>query len=228
MAQTAYNDGLNLPYSLEAEQAVLGAILMDPESINQVADILRPDYFYLPEHQAIYRVMSQKMMESQTIDFVTVLESLKSEGFFSGEEGKAYLFKMAQIVPSISNIGNYARIVREKHDVRSLIHAAREIIDDAMDPGNDPSLLMDAAEQKIYEIRQGRPGAYPGRAGQQLRDVLQAGLQRPGSVRGHSQRHRRPRRADHRPQPVGYDHRRRPPRHGQDQLRAEHRPQRGG
>lgn len=118
MAQTAYNDGLNLPYSLEAEQAILGAILMDPESINQVADVLRPDYFYLPEHQAIYRVMSQKMMESQTIDFVTVLESLKSEGFFSGEEGKAYLFKMAQIVPSISNIGNYARIVREKHDVR--------------------------------------------------------------------------------------------------------------
>ena len=168
MAQTAYTDGLNLPYSLEAEQAVLGAILMDPESINQVADILRPDYFYLPEHQAIYRVMSQKMMESQTIDFVTVLESLKSEGFFSGEEGKAYLFKMAQIVPSISNIGNYARIVREKHDVRSLIHAAREIIDDAMDPGNDPSLLMDAAEQKIYEIRQGRQ-----RGGlEHIRDVL--------------------------------------------------------
>ena len=207
MAQTAYNDGLNLPYSLEAEQAILGAILMDPESINQVADVLRPDYFYLPEHQAIYRVMSQKMMESQTIDFVTVLESLKSEGFFSGEEGKAYLFKMAQIVPSISNIGNYARIVREKHDVRSAYprragnHRRRYGSGQRRVPADGRG-----GAGKIYEISPGtaagRPGADPGRAGQQLRDVLQAGLQRPGSVGlGHSQRHRRPRRADHRPQP---------------------------
>lgn len=151
-----YSDGLNLPYSLEAEQAVLGSILIDPQSINNVADTLRPDYFYLPEHQAIYRVMSTKMMESQTIDFVTVLESLKSEGFFSGEEGKAYLLKLAQMVPSISNIGNYSRIVREKYDVRRLIKVAREITDDAMDPGIEPSVLLDSAEQKIYDIRQGR------------------------------------------------------------------------
>lgn len=67
MPETVYNDGLNLPYSLEAEQAVLGSVLMDPECINQVADVLRPEYFYLPEHQAIYRVMSAKMMESQTV-----------------------------------------------------------------------------------------------------------------------------------------------------------------
>ena len=110
------SDGLNLPYSLEAEQAVLGSVLMDPASLNQVADVLRPEDFYLPEHQAVYRVMCEKLMASQTIDFVTVLEALKSEGFFSGEEGKAYLLRLAQMVPSISNIGNYARIVREKHD----------------------------------------------------------------------------------------------------------------
>lgn len=150
-----YGDGLNLPYSLEAEQAVLGSILIDPQSINNVADLLRPEFFYLPEHQAIYRVMSTKMMESQIIDFVTVLEALKSEGFFQGGEGKAYLLKLAQMVPSISNIGNYARIVREKYDVRRLIKAAREITDDAMDPGIEPSVLLDEAEQKIYDIRQG-------------------------------------------------------------------------
>lgn len=152
---TSYSE-LNLPYSLEAEQAVLGAILIEPDSINQVADTLRADHFYLPEHQAIYRVMSTKMMESQIIDFVTVLEALKNESFFSGEEGKGYLLKLAQIVPSISNITNYARIVREKYDVRSLIHAAREIMDDAMDPSTDPAMLIDSAEQKIYEIRQGK------------------------------------------------------------------------
>ncbi len=156
MANVAEFDELNLPHSLEAEQAVLGAILMDSDSINQVADILRPEHFYLAEHQAIYTIMQMKMMESKTIDFVTVLEALKSESYFSGEEGKGYLLKLAQIVPSISNITNYARIVREKYDVRSLIHVSREIIGDAMDPGTDASLLIDSAEQKIYDIRQDR------------------------------------------------------------------------
>ncbi|MDD2362896.1 MAG: replicative DNA helicase [Oscillospiraceae bacterium] len=151
-----YKDGISLPYSLEAEQAVLGSILLDPNCINDVADKLRVEHFYLPEHQAIYRVMSVKMIESQTIDFVTVLESLKAEGFFSGEEGKSYLLKLAQIVPSISNIGNYTRIVKGKYEVRMLIGAAREIMDDAMDASIEPSVLLDSAEQKIYEIRQGR------------------------------------------------------------------------
>lgn len=162
------NDGLNLPYSLEAEQAVLGSILIDANSMNQVADFLRPEHFYLPEHQAVYRVMSVKMMESRIIDFVTVLESLKSEGFFAGEDGKAYLLKMAQMVPSVANITHYARIVKEKYDVRSLITVSREIIEDAMDPGIEAGVLMDSAEQKIYNIRQGRQqgGLVP------IRDVL--------------------------------------------------------
>ncbi len=156
MANVAEFDELNLPHSLEAEQAVLGAILMDADSINQVADVLRPEHFYLAEHQAIYAIMQMKMMESKTIDFVTVLEALKSESYFSGEEGKAYLLKLAQIVPSISNISNYARIVREKYDVRSLIHISQEIMGDAMDPSTDASLLIDSAEQRIYDIRQDR------------------------------------------------------------------------
>ena len=149
-------DELNMPYSLEAEQAVLGAILMEENCINQVADTLRPEHFYLPEHQAIYGIMTAKMMESSTIDFVTVLEALKSESYFSGEEGKNYLLKLAQIVPSISNIDNYARIVREKYDVRCLIRASRDIMSDAMDPSTDTSLLLDSAEQRIYDIRQDR------------------------------------------------------------------------
>lgn len=154
--RTYWEDGLQPPYSLEAEQAVLGAILMEPSSINQVADILRPDFFYLPEHQTVYRVMLEKMMGSQTIDFVTVLEAVKSDDFFAGEEGKAYLFKMAQMVPSISNIGNYARIIRGKYDARSLMKAAREIMEEAADPGVESDMLVDLAEQKIYNIRQGK------------------------------------------------------------------------
>ena len=156
MANEATFDELNLPYSLEAEQAVLGAILMDADCIHQVGDMLRAEHFYLPEHQAIFRIMLQKMMLSQSIDFVTVLEGLKAEDYFSDEEGKAYLLKLAQIVPSISNIGNYARIVREKYDVRALIHASRDIMSDAMDPGAEAGKLIERAEQRIFDIRQDR------------------------------------------------------------------------
>lgn len=150
------NDGLNLPYSMEAEQSVLGSILMQPDCINQVMDILHADQFYLPEHQAIYRVMTAKSLSSQVIDLVTVYEALKAEGFFASQDGKSYLFKLAQLVPSISNVRTYAQIVREKSDVRRLITAARSIIDDAMDPAIEPSVLLDSAEQQIYDIRQDR------------------------------------------------------------------------
>ncbi len=150
-----YNE-LNLPYSLEAEQAVLGAVLMDPECINQVADILRPEHFYLAEHQSIFSIMMEKLMTSSTIDFVTVLDALKSESYFSGEEGKTYLLKLAQMVPSISSIGNYARLVREKFDVRRLIRVSRDITSEAMEPSVDASVLIDSAEQRIFEIRQDR------------------------------------------------------------------------
>jgi replicative DNA helicase len=152
--QVHIGDGLSLPYSLEAEQAVLGAVLVEPGCINKVGDMLRAEYFYLPEHQAIYRVMTEKVNENRTIDFVTVLEALKSEGFFAGEEGKAYLLKLAQAVPFITNLENYARIVRDKFDTRRLITASREIINDAMDPTAQLEDLVETAEQKIYAIRQ--------------------------------------------------------------------------
>jgi len=152
----SYVEGLNLPYSLEAEQAVLGSILIDPKTINEVADKLKAEHFYQPEHQAIFRVMIAKMMNNEVIDFVTVLEALKSDGFFGSEEGKAYLLKLAQSVPSIGNIGRYAVIVREKADVRRLIGAARSILNDAMDGSEDFNVLLDSAEQRVYDIRQGR------------------------------------------------------------------------
>ncbi len=147
-------DELNLPHSLEAEQAVLGAILMESDCITQVADILKPEHFYLAEHQAIYTIMLEKLLQSKTIDFVTVLEALKAESFFSEEEGKNYLLKLAQIVPSISNVSNYAHMVRDKYDVRRLIRVSREITSDALQPGVDTKDLIEKAEQKIYDIRQ--------------------------------------------------------------------------
>lgn len=153
---TQVNDGLGLPYSLEAEQAVLGAVLVDPDQINNIADALKPEYFYLPEHRSIYAVMLNKMTRNELIDFVTVLEALKSEGFFSSEDGKAYLLKLANGVPFISNLPNYITIVRQKYEARCLIKAAREITEMSMDPASEAEELLDMAEQRIYNIRQGR------------------------------------------------------------------------
>ncbi len=153
---TQVNDGLGLPYSLEAEQSVLGAVLVDPDQVNEVADVLKPEYFYLPEHQMIFNVMMQKMISNERIDFVTVLESLKSTGFFSSEDGKSYLLKLANMVPFLSNLQNYAKIVREKYEARCLINAARKITEMAMDPATEPDKLLDMSEEKIYNIRQGR------------------------------------------------------------------------
>ena len=150
------NDGLGLPYSLEAEQSVLGAVLVEPDCINTIADKLRTEFFYLPEHQAIYRVMLEKMLVNQKIDFVTVLEALKAERYFSTEDGKAYLLKLANTVPFISNLENYAKIVRDKYEARCLIKAAREITEEAMDPSVETEMLLDSAEQRIYNIRQDR------------------------------------------------------------------------
>lgn len=153
---TQVNDGLGLPYSLEAEQSVLGAVLVEPEQINNIADALKPEYFYLPEHRSIYTVMLNKMTRNELIDFVTVLEALKSEGFFSSEDGKAYLLKLANSVPFISNLPNYVTIVRQKYEARCLIKAAREITEMSMDPASEAEELLDMAEQRIYNIRQGR------------------------------------------------------------------------
>lgn len=154
-AQT-YSEGLNLPYSLEAEQAVLGAILIDAKAINEVADMLKAEHFYLPEHQAIYRVMIQKMMQNEVIDFVTVREALKSEGFFAGNEGKEYLLKLVDIVPSVGSVRRYAEMVQKKADVRKLIDASRKTLDEAMDPSADFDNLIESAEQRVYDIRHDR------------------------------------------------------------------------
>lgn len=150
-------DGLNLPFSSEAEQSVLGAILLDSQCLNQVAEILpKPEYFHLSNHRLIYSVMLEMFTLGQPIDFITVLEKLKKETSFDEINGKTYLLQLAQIVPSIQNVENYAKIVRDSYDVRTLMMVARDIIEDASNGLNEASVLLDSAEQKIFDIRRGK------------------------------------------------------------------------
>ncbi len=150
-------DGLKLPYSLEAEQSVIGAVLIDSHCLDRVAEILpNPEYFYLSNHKLIYSAMLDMFTTGENIDYVTLLEKLKSEKSFNESNCKSYLLQLAQIVPSISNVESYAYIVRDKHNVRTLIIAAREIIEDASEEELGASELLDSAEQRIFDIRRGK------------------------------------------------------------------------
>ncbi len=150
-------DGMNLPFSPEAEQSVLGAILLDSSCLDRVAEILpRPDYFHQVNHALIYAAMLDMFTTGRPVDFVTVLEKLKESKSFDEASGKTYLIQLAQIVPSISNVESYAKIVRDKYDVRTLILTAREILEDAGDGAADAATLLDSAEQRIFDIRRGK------------------------------------------------------------------------
>lgn len=154
---TAGYAGLNLPFSPEAEQSVLGAVLLDASCMDRVAQILpHADYFYLSSNNQIYSVMLQMFTEGKPIDFVTVLENLKKNGNFDETEGKTYLLQLAQLVPSISNVESYASIVRDKYDIRTLITAARDIIEESSSGEADATSLLDSAEQRIFDIRRGK------------------------------------------------------------------------
>ena len=149
-------DGGRLPYSVEAEQAVLGSIIIDPKCLNDIAVQMKSEYFYIPQHREIYSVMSSMYELSQTIDFVSLLEKLKNDGIYDEAGGKAYLTQLVQNVPSVANVLTYVAIIKERYYARALMSAAQNIIKDINDNELDSGKLLDNAEQRIFEIRQGR------------------------------------------------------------------------
>ena len=148
--------GINLPYNMQAEQSVLGAVLLKPETLTDLVEIIRPEMFYARQNAQIYSEMLRLFTSDQTIDFVTLLDAVISDGVFpSADEAKVYLTGLAETVPSISNVKAYAQIVQEKYLVRQLMGVAKDILQDAGDEP-DADLLLENAEQRIYEIRSGR------------------------------------------------------------------------
>ena len=135
--------GMVLPFSAEAEQSVLGAVLLEPSCLSIVAEMLpRSDFFYQVNNRTIYSAMLEMFTAGKPVDLVTLLERLRDEDTFEEGTGKVYLMQLAQLVPSISNVEEYCKIVRDKYDVRMLIQAARSILSDATDGGGETSLLL--------------------------------------------------------------------------------------
>ena len=150
-------DGQELPYSQDAEQSILGAVLIDAGVIARVLDFLRPECFYRQQHREIFSIMLRLFLSGGVIDYVTVLDACQREQVFESDDAaKLYLVKLAQLVPSVSNVEAYAQIVQEKYYIRSLIMAAKEIEAHAAENSDTASDLLDWAEQKIYDIRQGK------------------------------------------------------------------------
>ncbi|MBO5333777.1 MAG: replicative DNA helicase [Clostridia bacterium] len=147
---------LNLPYSLDAEQAVLGAILKDPECLPTVSDMLKIDHLYLPQHKAIYTAILNIDTMGGRIDPLVVLEELKKEGVYDDIGGKTYLMKIADAVPSTKNVESYIKIIIDKFYLRTLMLTAREILEKTSDGTESPDHLLNLAEQKIYDIRRGK------------------------------------------------------------------------
>ena len=146
-----------LPHSIEAEQSVIGAVLSDPSALSIVIEKVKPEYFYSEQHKAIYSIILRMFTSGQPVDIITVLnEAEKLHIFESNAEGRRYLAEIGNTLPSTSNIESYCKIVADKYFIRSLGYAARAILEDIQSGEQDSQLLLDAAEQKIYDIRQGR------------------------------------------------------------------------
>ncbi|NLL63724.1 MAG: replicative DNA helicase [Ruminococcaceae bacterium] len=161
MAATDF-ERVNISYSYEAEQAVLGSILKDPSCLSVVMSKgVTADYFYAPQHKAIYNAMVSLDTLGQTIDPLIVLEKLKADNVFDNFEGRNYLAQLSHAVPSVENIEGYVRVVKEKYTLRSIITVTNEILEDATTSDMEVEVLLDSAEQRIYNIRQGRSSNEP-------------------------------------------------------------------
>lgn len=146
-----------LPYSLEAEQTIIGALLIDPDVLSTVLEYVKRDSFYTSQHRELFDIVLTMFSVGAQADIITVLNEALSRGIFeTSAQGKSYLSAIMSGVPSVKNIESYCKIVAEKYSIRALITVARDIIGDATDGQESASVLLDSAEQKIYDIRQGR------------------------------------------------------------------------
>ncbi len=150
-------DTLKLPpHSVEAEQSVLGGLLLENEALDKIADILAPSDFYRHDHKLIYDHISKLIEHNKPADIVTVAESLELSAELAGVGGIAYLGALAQNTPTAANIRRYGEIVRERSVMRNLVAVGSAIAESAYSPqGRDAQQLLDEAEAKIFQIAEG-------------------------------------------------------------------------
>ncbi len=169
MAQLAAPER-TLPHNLEAEKSVLGAILVHNEAFNHAAELIDSRDFFRDAHRRIFDRMVALSERGDAIDFVTLKEELSRAGELEEVGGPAYIASLADGVPRSANVEYYARIVKEKSTLRSLIHSANKILTEAYEAEEEPDLILDEAERAIFAIAEDRirAGFVP------LRDLVQS------------------------------------------------------
>ncbi|WP_294489273.1 replicative DNA helicase [uncultured Ruminococcus sp.] len=157
-AAPAENIQRAIPYSPEAEEAVIGCILLDPIGTREKAmEMLKPENFYMPQHQKIFSILMRMFTTGKQEDIITVVDECVNTGVFeTSSMAMNYLYGLMENVPSTKNIESYCNIILQKAQMRALVNVANEIIEGVNKGGNDPGALLDSAEQKIFNIRQGK------------------------------------------------------------------------
>ena len=145
------------PQSLEAEQAVLGSILIDSRCVADVIGLLRPEDFFLKQNREIYETVYTMFNFSQTIDPVTVLDKMRELGVYQ-DNSRDYILQLMEITPTAANAVRYANIVREKAMLRGLAQASTDISEMVYDQVGTPQEMLETAEKKIYALRKGERG----------------------------------------------------------------------
>ncbi len=143
------------PQAIQLEEAVLGAIMIDKDALPVVINILKPESFYKPQHQLIYRSMLNLFEKTQPIDLLTVHESLKKTGELENAGGIHYLVDLSNRVGSAANIEYHARIIAQKHIQRELIRIGTSTVSGAFDETMDVFDLLDETERNLYDVTQG-------------------------------------------------------------------------
>lgn len=163
----------SLPHNLEAEKAVLGAVLIDNEQFNRAAELIDSPDFYRHAHQQIFDKMVSLFERDEVIDLVTLKEELNRAGNLNEVGGPAYIAALVDGVPKSTNVEYYAKIVKEKATLRSLIGSANKILTTAYQAEVEPEVQLDQAESEIFQIADGRLTE----GFQSLRDLVPGGLE---------------------------------------------------
>ena len=145
-----------MPHSVEAEQAVLGSMLIDARCVPEVIERLRPEDFYLQQNRDIYETIYGMFNYSETIDPVTVLDHMRQNGVFEENTSRSYLLQLMEVTPTAANVAEYVAIVKDKALLRRIAETAADLTGMIQEGTGTAREVLEAAEQRIYAIRQGR------------------------------------------------------------------------
>jgi replicative DNA helicase len=156
VAATDVSTGKLIPQNVEAEQFILGSILLENDALLKTLEIINADSFYRETHRKVFAAMLELFERNEPIDLLTLTERLKKNDTLNEVGGASYLAEMMNMVPTAANVRHHARIVREKGVIRRLINVATEIVSQSYEDNRDVDEMLDIAEQKIFEIAENR------------------------------------------------------------------------